>query len=117
MRADLALSQRDLEAAVAASVPVIVSSLSHCLLDVPYADSSADRTQAERQARVALRLYAPLSLADAYDWEPCEALGPSRRGRVAGVEAAIWAETILWTRSDAGRSGRWSSEARRSRLR
>lgn len=27
-------------------------------------------------------------------WEPAEALGPGRAAQVAGVEAAIWAETI-----------------------
>ena len=36
--ADLASSRRDVETAVAASVPVIVSPLSHCYLDVPYAE-------------------------------------------------------------------------------
>ena len=39
----------DVETAVAASVPVIVSPLSHCYLDVPYAEPSADPRQAERQ--------------------------------------------------------------------
>ena len=36
--ADVAMSRRDVETAVATSVPVIVSPLSHCYLDVPYAD-------------------------------------------------------------------------------
>jgi hexosaminidase len=38
--ADLADSRRDIETAAAASVPVIVSPLSHCYLDVPYAEPS-----------------------------------------------------------------------------
>src|SRR5215475_9616976 len=94
MDADLASSRRDVEAAVAASVSVIVSPLSHCYLDVPYAEPSADPGQAQRQSRVGLRLYSPKTVAESFDWEPTEALGRDRGAHVAGVEAAIWAETI-----------------------
>jgi hexosaminidase len=94
MDADLAISRRDIETAVTASVPVIVSPSSHCYLDVPYAEPSADPGQAERQGRVGLRLYSPKTVAESFDWEPTEALGPGRAAHVAGVEAAIWAETI-----------------------
>ena len=90
----LTLSRRDVEAAVAASVPVIASPLSHCYLDVPYAEPPADAAQAGRQGRVGLRLYAPRTVAESFDWDPAEALGPGRAAQVAGVEAAIWAETI-----------------------
>jgi hexosaminidase len=92
--ADAAMSRCDVETAVAASVPVIVSPMSHCYLDVPYAEPSADPGQAERQGRVGLQLYSPKTVAESFDWEPAEALGPGRAAHVAGVEAAIWAETI-----------------------
>jgi hexosaminidase len=92
--ANLAMSRRDVETAVAASVPIIVSPLSHCYLDVPYAEPSADPGQAERQGRVGLRLYSPKTVAESFAWEPTEALGPGRAAHVAGVEAAIWAETV-----------------------
>ncbi|HEY1320498.1 MAG TPA: family 20 glycosylhydrolase, partial [Streptosporangiaceae bacterium] len=92
--AELALARRDVEAAVAASVPVIVSPLPHCYLDVPYAEPPADPSQADRQGRVGLRIYAPRTVAESFGWEPAEALGPGRAAQVAGVEAAIWAETI-----------------------
>jgi hexosaminidase len=94
MDADVALSRRDVETAVAASVPVIVSPLSHCYLDIPYAERSADPGQAEKQDRVGLQLYSPKTVAESFDWEPTEALGPGRAAHVAGIEAAIWAETI-----------------------
>lgn len=94
LEADLALARRDVETAVAASVPVIVSPQSHCYLDVPYADPPADPAQAERNGRVGLRLYAPMTVASSFDWEPAETLGAGRAAQVAGVEAAIWAETI-----------------------
>ena len=94
MDTDLASSRRDVEAAVAASVPVIVSPLSHCYLDVPYAEPSADPAQADRRDRLGLRFYSPKTVAESFDWEPAGALGPGRAAQVAGVEAAIWAETI-----------------------
>jgi hexosaminidase len=97
--ADLALAGRDVETAVAAAVPMIVSPQSHCYLDVPYAEPPADPAQAERHARVGLRaVYAPMTVAESFGWEPAEALGPGRAARVAGVEAAIWTETV----ADAG---------------
>lgn len=92
--ADLAMARRDVDRAVAASVPVIVSPQSHCYLDVPYAEPSADPVQAERHGRVGLRLYSPMTVAQSFDWEPAETLGAGRAAQVAGVEAAIWAETI-----------------------
>ena len=96
--ADLALAHRDVRTAAAAAVPVIVSPQSHCYLDVPYADPLADPAQAERYGRVGLRLYAPMTVAGSFGWEPAAALGaalgPGRAGQVAGVEAAVWAETI-----------------------
>jgi hexosaminidase len=94
MDADLAKSRRDVDTAAAASVPVIVSPLSTCYFDVPYAEPPADPTQAERQKRVGLRLYSPMTVAESFEWEPSESLGHGRASHVAGVEAAIWAETI-----------------------
>jgi hexosaminidase len=91
---ELAMSRGDLEAAVAASVPVIVSPLGHCYLDVPYAEPSADPGQADRQRRTGARDYSPMTVEESFGWDPAEVLGPGRAAQVAGVEAAIWAETI-----------------------
>jgi hexosaminidase len=95
--AELAMSRRDVESIAATSVPVIVSPLSHCYFDVPYAEppaDPADRAQADRQGRVGLRVYAPQTVAESFDWVPAETLGPGRDAQVAGIEAAIWSETI-----------------------
>jgi hexosaminidase len=97
--AELALARRDIEAAVSVSVPVIVSPLPYCYLDVPYAEplagpGLADAAQADRLGRLGLRVYAPRTVAESFGWDPGEAIGPDRAGQVAGVEAAIWAETI-----------------------
>ena len=92
--ADLASSRRDVDTAAAASVPVIVSPMGHCYLDVPYAEPPDDPAQADRQGRLGLRLYAPKTVEQSFGWEPAEALGAGRAAQVAGVEAAIWAETV-----------------------
>ncbi len=93
--ADLALARNDVETAVAASAPMIVSPMSHCYLDVPYAEPPADPAQAERNGRVGLRgVYAPMTVAQSFGWEPVEALGSGRAAQVAGVEAAVWTETV-----------------------
>jgi hexosaminidase len=68
--------------------------LSRCARTQGDADPSADPGQAERQGRVGLQLYSPKTVGESFDWKPAEALGLSRAGHVAGVEAAIWAETI-----------------------
>jgi hexosaminidase len=99
VEAEVALSRRDAGAVAAASVPVIASPLGHCYLDVPYADppadaAAADAAQADRHGRLGLRVYAPKTIAESFRWEPAETLGPGRAAQVAGVEAAIWAETI-----------------------
>jgi hypothetical protein len=43
---------------------------------VPYAEPSAAPAQAERRGRVGLRLYAPMTVAEAFDWEPADLLLP-----------------------------------------
>jgi hexosaminidase len=75
-------------AVAAAGVPLIVSPQSHCYLDVPYADPPADPAQAERHGRLGLRVHAPRTVEASFAWEPADTPG------AAGVEAAIWAETI-----------------------
>jgi hexosaminidase len=94
VEAEVAMSRRDVETVAAASVPVIVSPLAHCYLDVPYADPAAEAAQADWHGRLGLRVYAPKTIASSFGWEPAEVLGPGRAAQVAGVEAAIWAETI-----------------------
>jgi len=96
VEAEVAMSRRDAETVAASSVPVIVSPLAHCYLDVPYAEppADADAAQADRHGRLGLRVYAPKTVATSFGWEPAEVLGPGRAAQVAGVEAAIWAETI-----------------------
>jgi hexosaminidase len=93
--ASAARSRSDIEQALKHGVPVIVSPLSNCYLDVPYAEAPADAAQQERRERVGLRIYAPKTLAATFDWEPAAALGAGARPEnVAGVGATVWCETV-----------------------
>ncbi len=93
--ANNARSRADIEQALSHGVPVIASPMSHCYLDVPYADEPADPAQEERRRRVGLRFYPAKTLAASFGWEPAAALGTrAGPGSVAGVEAAVWCETV-----------------------
>jgi hexosaminidase len=93
--ANAARTCADIEQALRRQVMVIMSPSANCYLDVPYAEESADPGQAARRNRVGLRHYRPLTLRESFGWEPVAALGPEARARdVAGVEAAMWCETV-----------------------
>jgi hexosaminidase len=93
--ATAARTRADIEQALRRQVMVIMSPSAHCYLDVPYAEESADPGQAGRRDRVGLRHYRPLTLRESFGWEPVAELGAGARDRdVAGVEAAMWCETV-----------------------
>lgn len=85
----------DVPAAVGAGVPVLFSPNSLVYLDRPYADASADPAQEADRARLGLPAYPPITVEDSFDWDPerlAEAAAPGTV--VAGVEAAVWGETL-----------------------
>jgi hexosaminidase len=93
--ANAARTRADIAQALRHGLPVIMSPCANCYLDVPYAEESADPAQAARRDRVGLRNYRPLTLAESFGWEPVAALGAGARAEdVAGVEAAMWGETL-----------------------
>jgi hexosaminidase len=95
IKQNIARSHEDVERALKFSIPILLSPLSHAYLDVPYAEASADPHQEERRLRVGLHAYAPKTIAETFDWDPAEILGPNARlVNLAGVGAAIWTETI-----------------------
>ncbi len=80
-----AKAMADVDRARELGVAVIASPLSHCYLDRPYAEPSADPAQEEQRGRLGLAFYPPKTVAESFDWDP---------GDVAGLEAAIWCETV-----------------------
>jgi len=83
----------DVPAAVRAGVPVLVSTSHVLYLDRPYADPADGGAAEERRARVGMRGYPAKTLRDTFDWAPA-ALPELAGATVAGVEAAVWCETV-----------------------
>ena len=95
IKKNIARSREDIERALKFSIPILLSPLSHAYFDVPYAEPSADPRQEERRRGVGQRVYAPKTIAETFDWDPAEALGPNAPlANLAGVGSAIWGETI-----------------------
>ncbi|WP_150252202.1 family 20 glycosylhydrolase [Nocardiopsis deserti] len=88
------ISPGDVPAAAGAGVPVLLSPNSLVYLDRPYADAAGPDQEAER-LRLGLPSYEPVTVAGAFDWEPGETARSLAPGvAVAGVEAAVWGETL-----------------------
>ncbi len=88
-----ALAPSDGPAAAAAGLPVLLSSSDVLYLDRPYAEPAADAEGEARRARLGFRDYPAKTLREMFDWTP-RSLVSGLDVRIAGVEAAIWTETI-----------------------
>ncbi|MGW0482719.1 family 20 glycosylhydrolase [Nonomuraea sp. NPDC003214] len=88
-----ALAPGDGPAASAAGLPVLLSSSDVLYLDRPYAEPAADADGEARRARLGFRDYPAKTLRQMFDWTP-ESLVAGLDVRIAGVEAAIWSETV-----------------------
>ncbi|MER6582669.1 family 20 glycosylhydrolase [Nonomuraea sp. NPDC001023] len=93
MVALFALAPSDGPAAAAAGLPVLLSSSDVLYYDRPYAEPAADAEGEARRARLGFRDYPAKTLRQMFDWTP-RSLVAGLDVRVAGVEAAIWSETI-----------------------
>ncbi len=90
-----ALAPGDVPIAAAAGVPVLVSSNTTLYLDRPYADPAAGEEAERRRGRVGFPAYVPRGPEQAFAWHPGALPEITEVGaRVAGVEAAIWCETV-----------------------
>ncbi|MFD7660775.1 family 20 glycosylhydrolase [Actinosynnema sp. NPDC059797] len=88
-----ALAPHDVPTAAAAGVPVLVSSNTMLYLDRPYSDAAACEESERRRGRVGHGDYVPHSPEQAFAWHPTT-LPELAGARLAGVEAAIWCETV-----------------------
>jgi hexosaminidase len=74
--------------------PRIVSPLEHCFLDVPYAERSVVASQEPLRRRLGERGYAARTVAETFDWEPLQTLGPGASEDVlAGVSGVLRASS------------------------
>ena len=83
----------DLPRVVAGGVPVLVSTSTTLYLDRPYAEPAADDAGEARRARLGMPGYEARTREQAFAWHPRE-LPELTGARVAGVEAAVWCETV-----------------------
>jgi hexosaminidase len=85
----------DAPKALAQGASLLASPSTWLYFDRPHADSSSDPAQEETRARVGLPFYSPASVRDTVDWDPLGNIpGVQSEAQIAGVEAAIWCETI-----------------------
>jgi len=93
-------AEADVPRAVAAGNRLLISPTSRLYYDRPHAADSWDADQEQDRVRLGLPVYPPLSIREGVDWDPVDDTpGISTDDAVAGVEAAIWCETIS-TRAD-----------------
>ncbi|WP_084774310.1 family 20 glycosylhydrolase [Nonomuraea candida] len=84
----------DVPAAVAAGAAVLASPSRVLYLDRRYAEESTLPEQNERRERVGFASYRPLSSREYFDWQPGALVEIPGGARLAGVEAAVWCETV-----------------------
>lgn len=85
----------DIPKALAKGASILVSPNSVLYLDRPYAETAADEGQEERRRRVGLPQYPPASLRDMVEWDVHAVMPGVDDDRIAGVEAAVWCETVV----------------------
>ena len=85
----------DAPKALAAGARLIASPTTWLYFDRPHGDASSDPEQEEARKRLGLEFYGPATLRDGLDWDPVEDTpGVTSTDQLAGIEAAIWCETI-----------------------
>lgn len=94
MAAAFAESAHDVPAAVAAGTPVLASASSFLYLDRRHAEDSRDAAQTARRTKVGHESYEPRTCRELFDWTPGTLSEIPDGADVAGVEAAIWCETV-----------------------
>jgi hexosaminidase len=86
----------DLPKALAQGANVIISRADKLYLDTKYPEPSADPEQEADHQRVGLpqTVYGNGTVQDSYEWDPATLDSGLPVDRIAGIEGAIWCETI-----------------------
>ncbi|MFC4907707.1 family 20 glycosylhydrolase [Actinomadura gamaensis] len=84
----------DAARAVRAGAAVLVSPSSVLYLDRPYAEESLRAEQSARRGEVGFASYSARTCREQFDWTPHSLPEIPRDARLAGIEAAIWCETV-----------------------
>lgn len=84
----------DLDRIAAKGSHLLLSPTTTFYLDQPHGDPSTDADQEAERSRLGLQLYAPRTLEQMLQWDIENAARGVAREKVAGVEAALWCETV-----------------------
>lgn len=84
----------DLARASQQNLKAIVSPTLHAYFDTPYAEASTDSAQEAARGSLGMPVYAPQRLDTFGDWDPQSAFEGLDPTLIAGVEAALWSDTI-----------------------
>ncbi len=84
----------DAEIAVNAGAKLIASPSARTYLDRPFAADSRSPVQAELRHRLGLPAYPQTPIVDAIAWDPTDIASGVAEDAIAGVEAALWSETV-----------------------
>jgi hexosaminidase len=87
-------SDGDVPKALAAGADILMSLSPKHYLDTPYAESSSDPAQQAELARLGMKFYPPSTVEGFFDWDPATVRDDLGEDRLAGVEAAIWCESV-----------------------
>ncbi|GAA2408156.1 family 20 glycosylhydrolase [Nonomuraea africana] len=85
---------KDAPRAVAAGTSVLASPSSVLYLDRRYAEDSTRADQTARRTEVGMPAYTPRTSRELFGWRPAELPEIPEGARLAGVEAAVWCESV-----------------------
>ncbi|GAA3112971.1 beta-N-acetylhexosaminidase [Streptomyces echinatus] len=92
---NLKKAQHDVPSALALGTRLLISPSAWLYFDRPHADASSDAAQEEARGRVGMPLYPAKSIRAGLEWDPVDDTpGVESDAQIAGVEAAMWCETV-----------------------
>lgn len=90
----LSKAEGDVDKARAAGTHILISLSSKNYLDTPYGEASANPAQEDERSRLGMPFYPKSTVEEFLDWDPASIHSLMDESAIAGVEAAIWCETI-----------------------
>ncbi|MDR1555772.1 MAG: beta-N-acetylhexosaminidase [Tannerellaceae bacterium] len=89
-----AKAPEDIERGIGKQAKIIVSPARFAYLDFPYKEPSHEPAQEADRLRLGLSFYPGATIEDSWKWNPATFNPLIKETHIAGVEAAIWCETI-----------------------
>ena len=88
------VARLDLGKALDQGATILLSDSSVSYLDTKYREESVDPAQIPLQQRLGMPFYPRKTVQEFFQWDPATQRPELPPGRMAGIEAAIWCETI-----------------------